>query len=75
MCNHEPPCPSWHSPNRHSAKAIITNEKHGWSLLCNGLIVNEVREVEETPSPAADERPAGDGTATTAFSALYPAAG
>jgi hypothetical protein len=49
VCHHDPPCPSAYSPARHEAHAVIVNVQQGWSLLCNGIIVNEVRDVGDQP--------------------------
>jgi anti-sigma regulatory factor (Ser/Thr protein kinase) len=41
MCQHAPPCPPSHAPDRAAACIIAGHPEQGWNLLCNGIVLFE----------------------------------
>ena len=41
MCQHAPPCPPAHAPDRAAARIIAGHPEQGWNLLCNGVVLFE----------------------------------
>ena len=41
MCQHQPPCPPAHAPDREAAHVVASHPEQGWSLLCNGVVAFE----------------------------------
>jgi len=41
MCQHAPPCPPAHAPDRAAARIIAGHPEQGWNLLCNGIVLFE----------------------------------
>jgi hypothetical protein len=38
MCQHAPPCPPAHAPDREAARIITGHPEQGWNLLCNAIV-------------------------------------
>ncbi len=38
MCQHAPPCPTAHAPDREAVRIIAGHPEQGWNLLCNGIV-------------------------------------
>ena len=61
MCSHQPPCPSFLSPDRDAAHIVAFHLEQGWYLLCNGAIVfDDTGELLPDGSVVAPHRPAFD---------------
>jgi anti-sigma regulatory factor (Ser/Thr protein kinase) len=41
MCQHAPPCPPAHAPDRGAARIIAGHPEQGWNLLCNAIVLFE----------------------------------
>jgi Family of unknown function (DUF5999) len=41
MCQHAPPCPPAHAPDRAAARVVAGHPEQGWNLLCNGIVLFE----------------------------------
>jgi anti-sigma regulatory factor (Ser/Thr protein kinase) len=41
MCQHAPPCPPAHAPDREAARIIAGHPEQGWNLLCNAIVLFE----------------------------------
>ena len=41
MCQHQPRCPEWPTPDYLTARIVADQPRQGWSLLCNGVIVSD----------------------------------
>ena len=39
MCQHQPACPSADAPDHTAARVVASHPEHGWSLLCNHVVV------------------------------------
>jgi len=39
MCQHAPPCPPAHAPDREAARIIAGHPEQGWNLLCNAIVL------------------------------------
>ena len=39
MCQHQPRCPEWPTPDHLAARIVADQPGQGWSLLCNGVIL------------------------------------
>ena len=58
MCQHHPPCPHWSAPDRLAARLVADHPERRWSLLCNGVIVQDGGELLPVGHDVAPGRPA-----------------
>jgi hypothetical protein len=59
MCPHQPSRPPADRPDRQAAHTVAFHPEHGWSLLCNGVIVfDDLGEILPAGRVVPPRRPA-----------------
>lgn len=58
MCTHNPSCPDARHPDHAAAQVLARQERLGWSLLCNGVVLfDDTGELLPDGTPVAPHRP------------------
>jgi hypothetical protein len=74
MCQHQPSCPSAHTPEHAVARVVAAHPEQGWSLLCNGVVLFEdTGELLPDGQAVAPHRPAGIQIRSNRAAAWLPA--